>query len=172
MKIIDVSSNMLFSHAEDGRYIFQPWGKFGGCYQLTEKQRIVRAVANLLYYFLLFGVLISYIGPDLLNKKLLIAFVLLMVLHQFLLCLYTRGLTKTEAPERPSQEYRQKLGKINAEAMGQSFLWFRFIVALAFIGLGVLIGFVLGKLFLSFLAVTFFGFCAVRIFRQIKRLES
>ena len=168
MSPTEIVSNTLFYRAPDGRVIFRPWGTWGPCYLLTEPQRKVRSRIQLAYYCALLAAIVLAIG----SVETTVLFGVLLPLfaagNYLLFWLFTRGLSTTEPPSKPSPEYVRSLLRSNNRAWGRPFLWLAAIVSGVFSSVG-LVAIFLGAPLASAIAVfAFFGVCAAAFAWQLR----
>ena len=89
------ASHTLFARLPDRRIIFRPWGRRGACYLLDERQRLVRARDQRVFWAL--GLVAIVVSNELLSVGMTIGLLLPLglALQYLLFWGFTRGLPRT-----------------------------------------------------------------------------
>jgi hypothetical protein len=172
----ELASHTLFARLPDGRIIFRPWGKRGGCYLLDERQRLVRARAQRVFWGL--GLVAIVVSNQFLTLGVSLGVLLPVALGlQYLLFwAFTLGLPRTEPPPQVegSKAQRRELARQRmrerARLMGKGRLWAMLLCSLLFVGGSVLIAVGGGSIAAALGGFLFFGACAALFAWQLRQL--
>lgn len=162
MGYFDALTSSYFKTAQDGRKLFFPWGALGRGYAIPSAQdykRLQRQVKayTIVSLVLIIGAVVLQIYFGLVIAALLIVFY--MIWTRYLL----RGL-------QPSDERLSLQDSMTSQARMHSAvsLWLLEIVALAFVGFGILMIVVdPGNWLIALASIVFFGFCATIFTRML-----
>ena len=172
----ELASHTLFARLPDGRIIFRPWGKRGGCYLLDERQRLVRARAQRVFWGL--GLVAIVISNQVftVGTSLVLVLPVALGLQYLLFWSFTRGLLRTEPPPeiKGSKAQRRELARQRmrerARLMGKGRLWTLLFGSLLFVAGSVLIAVSGGSIAAALGGFLFFGACAALFAWQLRQL--
>ncbi len=172
----ELASHTLFARLPDGRIIFRPWGKRGACYLLDERQRLLRARAQRVFWGL--GLVAIVISNQIFTIGMSVGVLLPVALGlQYLLFWsFTRGLPLTEPPPEieSSKVQRRELARQRlrerARLMGRGRLWALLLGSLLFVAGSLLIAVSGGSIAASLGGLLFFGACAALFAWQLRQL--
>lgn len=153
MNPVELIANGLFYRTEDGRIIFRTWGSRGPCYLVSERQRLMRACAQLaLYCMMIVGAYFS-IEEDGLGTWFYLTIFIGMALSYVLLWAFSLGLPLTEIPTKPSPEHLRKANR----SIPRWFLWVLILLSAVFFLSGLGMGFLLHDWWMAAPVILFFG---------------
>ena len=172
----ELASHTLFARLPDGRIIFRPWGKRGKCYLLNERQRLVRARAQRVFWGL--GLVAIVISNQIFTIGLSLGVLLPVALGlQYLLFWsFTLGLPLTEPPPdtEGSKAQRRELARERmrerARLMGKGRLWALLLGSLLFVAGSLLIASSGSSIAAALGGFLFFGSCAALFAWQLRQL--
>lgn len=170
MQPIEFVARTLFVHVPDGRIVFRPWGSRGRCYLVTPEQRRSRARWQAAYYALMIGT-VSY-GMMYLGTAKTFAVVLPIILagNYVLFWHFSRGLTTTDPPPRPSRaEMHEHVRQAN-RALGKPLLLTMLAVCVAGTLFGIGAGVALGLWNAAIPVILFCSACAAVFAWQLRNL--
>jgi hypothetical protein len=162
MGYFDALTSSYFKTAQDGRKLFFPWGALGRGYAIPSDQdykRLQRQVKayTIVSLVLIIGAVVLQIYFGLVIAALLIVFY--MIWTRYLL----RGLQPSD--ERLSLQESMTFQARMHSTVG---LWLLEVVALAFVGFGILMIVVdPGNWLIALASIVFFGFCATIFTRML-----
>ena len=172
----ELASHTLFARVSDGRIIFRPGGKRGRCYLLDERQRLVRARAQRVFWGL--GLVANVIANQIFTVGMSLGVLLPVALGlQYLLFWsFTLGLPLTEPPpeiegsKAQRREVARQRMRERARLMGKGRLWALLLGSLLFVAGGLLIAVSGGSIAAALGGFLFFGACAALFAWQLRQL--
>ena len=172
----ELASHTLFARLADGRIVFRPWGKRGGCYLLDERQRLVRARAQRVFWGLgLVGIVVANQFVTV-GMSLGVLLPVALLLQCLLFWCFTIGLPRIEHPpevER-SKAQRRELARQRlrerARLMGKGRLLAMLLGSLLFVAGSVLIAIDGGSIAAALGSFVFFSACAALFAWQLHQL--
>ena len=163
---MEIISDLLFYRAEDGRFIIRPWGKYGKCYVANDKQRMLRSKIHFVFYILLMSTIMFCQIFDVNVKFLYYSIAAFGFLHQVLLWLYTKGLSITTPPQKPSVKYMKDSLRNHNRRFG-FISWVSLALSILMSSVGIL-GFMFTKNYQMLLGGIFFALFSAFFIWQIK----
>jgi hypothetical protein len=163
MGYFDALTSSYFKTTQDGRKLFFPWGVMGRGYVFASEQDYQRLQRQVKAYTVVLLVLIIGAGA-------LQAYVGAVVIGAFLIAFYVAWTQYLLHGMEPSDERLslQESMASQARAHSPASLWILEIVALAFVGCGILIIVIDPENWLLALgSIVFFGFCAAVTTRML-----
>lgn len=175
-RLVELAAHSIFPRLPDGRIVFRPWGKFGGCYALDEAQRLLRGRVQAAFWAA--SLVVTVAAIQCLSTKAVFAVVLpIEVAFQYLLfAIYTRGLSRTEPPaiHGVARAQRRDLARArlreHSRLVGKPVLWLMLLGSLLFVLVGAVIAACGGPMDSALETMLFFGACSVLFARQLRNM--